>query len=77
MNLESAILGVLVETRRLITRGELAQVDAVLRVRRDPGAIGAAVNALLARGLVAEPRGKGQGVELTDAGEQAAAAHRP
>ncbi len=68
--LELAILDVLSGARRLVMRGELSRVDSIRRIRRDPNAIREAINGLVSAGLVAEPRGKGKGVELADAGRR-------
>ncbi len=74
MSLEQAILDVLADTNRLIARNELARVDRIRGVRRDPSAVAAVVNTLLERGLIVEPEGKGQGVEITDEGRRRLAA---
>ncbi len=66
--LQQAILQVLAGARRLLTRSELARMDSITRVRRDAAAIREAVNHLLKGGLIAEPGGKGQGIEITDPG---------
>ncbi len=68
--LQQAILQVLAGARRLLTRSELARLDSITRVRRDAAAIREAVNHLLKRGLIAEPSGKGQGIEITDPGNR-------
>ncbi len=68
--LQQAILQVLAGARRLLTRSELARLNSITRVRRDPAAIREAVNHLLKRGLIAEPNGKGQGIEITDPGNR-------
>ncbi len=66
--LQQAILQVLAGARRLLTRSELARMDSITRVRRDAAAMREAVNHLLKGGLIAEPGGKGQGIEITDPG---------
>ena len=66
--LQQAILQVLAGARRLLTRSELARMDSITRVRRDAAAIREAVNHLLKRGLIDEPGGKGQGIEITNPG---------
>ena len=54
----------------LLTRRELRRIPDVSDIRRDPDSIRQATNFLLEAGLAAEPRGKGQGLEITDQGRQ-------
>ena len=72
--LETAMLQVLADTRRLITRCELGRLERVKGIHRDPAAIRAGINALVTRGLVSEPNGKGQGIEITETGRRRLAA---
>ena len=74
MSLEQVILAVLADTNRLITRTELARVDRIRGVRRDPSKVAAVINALVEQSLIVEPDGKGQGVEITDEGRRRLAA---
>ncbi len=71
--LTEAILDVLGAAGRLLTRRELFQDARVTSVKRDEAAIRAAVAALLESGRIAEPRGRGQGLEITDRGSRRAA----
>ena len=69
-SLQQAIIAVLGQTHRRLTRTELAAIDAVARVHRNPDAIRRAVRALIKAGLVREPEGRGRGLELTEPGRR-------
>ncbi len=66
--LEEAILDVLSGAARGITRAELARTEAVTRIRSDAKSIREAVKRLLELELIAEPRGKGRGLEIAPIG---------
>ncbi len=66
--LEEAILDVLSGAARGITRAELARTEAVTRIRGDAKSIREAVKRLLELELIAEPRGKGRGLEIAPIG---------
>ncbi len=66
--LEEAILDVLSGAARGITRAELGRTEAVTRIRSDAKSIREAVKRLLELELIAEPRGKGRGLEIAPIG---------
>ena len=66
--LAAVILDVLGAAGRLLTRCELFRDARVTAIQRNEAAIRAAVAKLLKSGHIAEPRGRGQGLEITGDG---------